>query len=419
MNHILIVDASESDRRIISGLLTRAGYNPICVGSMEAAKDEAEKLPPGTVIVVGIKFHGGTAKEFIDWHKAKGKRFKAITIVDRMDATEICELMRNHGAVDVVQRAAIDKRLVEVVQKQTAPMRAVPSPQEIVLIPRTEETIKRLQTDIDRAAATDTNVIIIGESGTGKEQIARIICAKSSRSDKPVIMLEAGGAALVGKHDPESGNSKMYDRISGYFNDVEGGTLIIKNIQLLSFDKQSVFLHILANESHDVRILCTASPDILGKLKTEEFRESLFYRLRCSDITVPSLRQMPDDIIVIAEYLLGQYASKNDCPVKRLDASAKKVLKYHAWPGNIRELKHLLEISAFHANGEVITSNDLLFSQSEPEPAESFRLHDEAWQKRLIIQALEKTGGNISRASLLLGISRNTLSTKMKMLKLK
>lgn len=419
MNHILIVDASESDRRTISGLLTRAGYSPVCAGNMEAAKNEAEKLPPGTVTVVGIKFPGGTAKEFIDWSKNLGKGLRAITIVDRMDAAEIYSVMQNHGAVDIIQRAAIDKQLIETVQRQTASMRDLPCSQEIVLIPRTEQTIKRLQTDIDRAAATDTNVIIIGESGTGKEQIARIICAKSRRSDKPVIMLEAGGAALVGKHDPESGNSKMYDRISGYFNNVEGGTLIIKNIQLLSFDKQSVFLHILANESHNVRILCTASPDILDKLKNGEFRESLFYRLRYSDVTVPSLRQTPDDILVVAEYLLEQYATTNRCQVKRLDVSAKKALKYHSWPGNIRELKHLLEISAFHANGDVITSNDLLFSQSEPEPVESFRLHDEAWQKRLIVQALEKTGGNISRASVLLGISRNTLSTKMKMLKLK
>lgn len=97
MNKVLIVDASDSDRRLMSGLLTRAGYEPIAVESMEAAKDEVAKLPPGAVVVTAMKFAHGTAQELINWQKREGYKFPVIAVVDNMNAVDLLSVMRDGG----------------------------------------------------------------------------------------------------------------------------------------------------------------------------------------------------------------------------------------------------------------------------------------------------------------------------------
>ena len=348
MNKILIVEASDSDRRLMVGLLTRAGYEPIAVETMEAAKDEVEKLPPGAVIVTDCKLPDGSAKELINWQKGEGFSFPVIAIVNNLNGIDILELMKDGGAVDVVQRPAIDKQLVDTVGRYAKPEHVVLQ-LDHTLIPRPSKKFREIQQSIERIAATNANCIIFGESGMGKEQIARQIYLQSSRTQKPVKVLEAGGAALVGKHDPESDRSEIYNRIEGYFQEVCGGTLIIKNIQLLTFEKQSVLFHILEQEHKDVRIICTANASLLKMLADESFRDNLFYILQQSSITVPPLREMTEDIPDITNYLLTRYAQKKQQSRKHLDASAIKALKLHPWPGNIRELKDTVLFAAFHA----------------------------------------------------------------------
>lgn len=223
MNRVLIVDASESDRRLMSGLLTRAGYEPIDVGSMEAAKEEVAKLPRGAVIVADYKLPDGSAKELVKWQKGEGFSFPVIAIVNNLNGPDLLDVMKGGGAVDVIQRAGMDKQLVETVSKYA-------KPENIVLqlgnslIPRQSKAFREIEQSIEIVAATNANCIIFGESGMGKEQIARQIYLQSSRTQKPMIVLEAGGAALVGRHDPESDRSEMYNRIEGYFQEAKGGT---------------------------------------------------------------------------------------------------------------------------------------------------------------------------------------------------
>lgn len=158
MNKILIVEASESDRRLMSGLLTRAGYEPIAVDKMEAAKDEVAKLPPGAVVVAAMKFTGGTAQELINWQKRKGYKFPVIAIVDNFNAVDILSVMRDGGAVDVVQRPAIDKQLVETVGKYARPENAVLVLDDS-LIPRRSDTFRRIEETVTTLAATNANSV--------------------------------------------------------------------------------------------------------------------------------------------------------------------------------------------------------------------------------------------------------------------
>ena len=413
MNKVLIIDASESDGRIMSGLLTRARYEPIAVDCMEAAKDEVAKLPPGAVVVTAMKFAHGTAQELINWQKREGYNFPVIAIVDNLNPLEIADVMKGWGAVDIIQRPAIDKQLVEIVGRYTRPEKMVLTLTDD-LIPRQSEAFRHIEKSIRAIAATNANAIIFGECGTGKEQIAKEIYLHSSRAQKPCTVIEAGGAALVGQHDPTTLRSEIYNRMEGYFRKADGGTIIIKNVQLLSFDKQSVLLHILENEHPDVRVICTAEPELLKMVSEKTFRPNLFYILRQVDISVPPPREVTKDIESLSDYFLTLYAHKTEQDRKRLDVSATKALKLHQWPGNVRELKDVILFAAFHTSDDVITTSDLNFSQSEPEPDTSLRLQEPEREKAKIIAALRQSEGNKSQAARLLGIGRSTLDYKLR-----
>ncbi|MCM1142875.1 MAG: sigma 54-interacting transcriptional regulator, partial [Muribaculum sp.] len=306
-----------------------------------------------------------------------------------------------------IQRPAINKQLVEEVAKYARPEHVVLN-LDNQLIPRTSEAWKVITQQIHDIAVTNANAIVLGESGTGKEQIARQIYLQSSRSQKPCDVIEAGSAALIGKHDPTNQRAEMYNRIKGYFEKSAGGTMIIKNIHLLPFDKQSVLLHILENEHPDVRVICTAEPELLKLAAEKEFRNNLFYILRQIDIAVPSLKETTEDIPIIADYLLKCYAAKTGKERKYLDASAVKALRLYPWPGNVRELKDVVLFAAFHAETDTISESDLNFNHSEPIADDDLSLRNPDKDREKIIEAYRR-GGNWKQAAKLLNVTEKTL----------
>lgn len=407
MNKVLIVDASESDHRLMSGLLVKSGYGPIAVNNLEAAKEAVPQLPPGAVVVAAMKFAHGTAQELVNWQKQEGYKFPVIAIVDNLNPLEIADVMKDGGAVDIIQRPAIDKQLLEKVGKYANPER-VAVQLDNVLIPRRSAKFREIERTIGRIADTNANCIIFGESGMGKEQIARQIYLQSFRTQKPITAIEAGGAELVGLHDPKSDRNEMYNRIKSYFQNADGGTIILKNIQLLNFEKQSVLLHILSEEHPDVRMICTANSTLLKMLAEEDFRDNLFYMLRQSGIIVPPLREMTEDIPDIADYLLSIYAQQTSQPKKRLDALAIKALKLYPWPGNIRELKDTVLMAAFHTDDDTISADDLVFSDILPETAEDLTHRNPKAERDRIIRAYIRAG-TWRGAAKLLDVSEKTL----------
>lgn len=407
MNKILIVDASASDGRIMSGLLTKAGYDPVYTEGIEAGKVSAAELPPGAVIVAAMRLPDGTARELIDWLKHEDYKFPVIAIVENLNGLDAINVMRDGGAVDVIQRPAIDKQLVETVCRYAKPEHVVLT-LDHQLIPRVSEEWRKVQEKVSAIAATNANAIVFGECGTGKEQVARQIYHQSSREQKPLTVVEAGSAAFIGTHDPTSDRSEIYNRIKSYFAKSAGGTMIIKNVHLLSFEKQSVLLHILETEHPDVRVICTAEPELLKMVVDKTFRANLFYILRQKDVPVPSLREVPEDIPSLADAFLDKYAKKTGKERKRLDTSAIKKLKTHPWPGNVRELKDIVLFAAFHAKGENISAEDISFNLSEPTINDSLSLRNPQKEVSLIMEAYRR-GGNWKEAAKLLGITEKTL----------
>ncbi len=406
MKKNLIVDASASDGRIMAGLLTRAGYDPVVTDCIEAGKVEAAKLPPGAVIVTAMRLSDGTAKEFINWLKTEGYKFPVIAIVDNLH-TDAVDVMRGGGAVDVVQRLALDKQLIETVEKYAKPEHVVLTLGN-QLLPRKSEVWQKIEEKITAIAATNANAIIFGECGSGKEQVAHQIYLNSSREQKPHTVIEAGSAAFIGLHDPASERSELYNRIKSYFHKAAGGTIILKNVHLLSFEKQSVLLHILETEHPDVRVICTAEPELMKMVTEKTFRPNLFYILRQSDISVPSLKETTEDIPEIADFFLKRYAAQTGKPRKHLDASAIKALKLYPWPGNVRELKDIVLFAAFHAKGDTISEADIVFNLSDTTTGYDLSLRNPQRERDQILEAYQR-GGNWKQAAKLLNITEKTL----------
>lgn len=407
MNKTLIVDASPADNRLISNLLLRAGYDPIGVERIEAGKIETAKLPPGAAIVTAMRLPDGTARDFINWLNAEGYKFPVIAIVDNLGNMDAIDVMRGGGAVDVVQRLALDKQLIETVEKYARPEHVVLT-LDNQLLPRKSEAWQTIEEKIKAIAATNANAIIFGECGSGKEQVAHQIYLNSSREQKPITIVDAGGAALVGRHNPENERSEIYNRIEGYFHKSAGGTIIIKNVHILTFEKQSVLLHILETEHPDVRVICTAEPELLKMVTEKTFRPNLFFILRQADIAVPSLKEITEDIPILADFFLKRYSAQTGKPRKRLDASAIKALKLYPWPGNVRELKDIVLFAAFHAKGDTISEADIVFNLSDTSMTYDLSLRNPQRERDQILEAYQR-GGNWKQAAKLLNITEKTL----------
>lgn len=413
MNKILIVDANPYHLSIMFGLLEKAGYEPVTADSMKKGKEEVAKLPPGGVIVSAINLHGVSVVELIEWMKARGYKFPVLVIVDNLNAVELVEVMSDWKAVNIIQRPAIDKQLIEFVRKYAKKEKGSLNLGK-QLLPRLSKEWQEIGRKIGIMAKSNANVIVFGASGTGKEQVALQVYLQSVRSQKPYIVIEAGGAGIIGEHDLQSGQSEIYTRIKNYFLQTDGGTIIVKNLHLLNLEKQSVLLHILQEEHPDVRVICTAEPYLQDMVMKQTFRTTLLYMLKEYEIAIPSISDVTEDIPVLADTFLRMYADDCNEKKKRLDSSALKELRKHPWIGNVRELKNVIIQAALDTLGDTITASDLTLSvHGSVEPA-VLPLKCPNEESRRITDALTKTRWNKTQASELLNISRNTLNYKIK-----
>lgn len=413
MNKILIVDANPYHLSIMFGLLEKAGYEPVTADSMKKGKEEVAKLPPGGVIVSAINLHGVSVVELIEWMKARGYKFPVLVIVDNLNAVELVEVMSDWKAVNIIQRPAIDKQLIEFVRKYAKKEKGSLNLGK-QLLPRLSKEWQEIGRKIGLMAKSNANVIVFGASGTGKEQVALQVYLQSVRSQKPYIVIEAGGAGIIGEHDLQSGQSEIYTRIKNYFLQADGGTIIVKNLHLLNLEKQSVLLHILQEEHPDVRVICTAEPYLQDMVMKQTFRTTLLYMLKEYEIAIPSISDVTEDIPVLADTFLRMYADDCNEKKKRLDSSALKELRKHPWIGNVRELKNVIIQAALDTLGDTITASDLTLSvHGSVEPA-VLPLKCPNEESRRITDALTKTRWNKTQASELLNISRNTLNYKIK-----
>jgi DNA-binding NtrC family response regulator len=281
-----------------------------------------------------------------------------------------------------------------------------------------------------RIGPSDANVLITGEHGTGKEVIARTLHALSSRSNRPMVTVNAGGLSsgifeseLFG-HVKGAFTDARADRI-GRFEIADAGTLFLDEIANVPLNLQTKLLRVLetgeferVGSSHsrrvNVRVLAATNVDVNAEVTAGRFREDLLFRLNTIEIRLPRLRERQGDIELLANHFLGVYAERYRKTISGFDAGALQSLREHPWPGNVRELDHAIERAVLLSPGPMIRSTDL--GLRTPAASGSPRLEDmslDEVEKHLVQRMLAKHGGNVSKAADALGLSRSALYRRL------
>ncbi len=308
---------------------------------------------------------------------------------------------------------------------------------EEVLVGRSPSMLQVFKT-IGRVAATREPVLIAGESGTGKELVANAIHKNSDRAGQPFIKVNSAALSPALLESELFGHEKgaftgAVARRMGRFERAHGGTLFLDEIGELDIDLQAKLLRVLQSGQFervggeetlqvDVRVLAATNRDLPARIAEGRFREDLYYRLNVLTIELPPLRQRPDDIEPLAEYILRKLASKYDWPNLALAPEALAYLTAQPWPGNVRQLQNVLARAAILARGRIIGVNDLqplaatAHAAAQPVPSGSLLLRDilAETEGRAIRQALEQEKWNRTRAARVLGISRRQLFDKIR-----
>jgi transcriptional regulator with GAF, ATPase, and Fis domain len=294
---------------------------------------------------------------------------------------------------------------------------------------------------IGRVAATDVGVLLLGESGTGKEAVSRTIHEHSARSRGPFIILNC--AALP----PELLESELFGHERGAFTGAiaqkrgkfeaaDGGTIFLDEIGELPLSLQPKLLRVLQEHTFervggtasihvDVRVIAATNRALEDDVEQKTFRADLFYRLNGFTVHLPPLRERQSDILPLAEYFLVRYAKRNQAAATGFAADAISALQSYSFPGNVRELEHLVECAAVKAGGRAITGEQIqeeLTKVKSPAPgifnvqaATGLPFHEAvgSWERHLIEQAMKASHGNKSDAARRLGIHRRLLYEKL------
>jgi two-component system response regulator HydG len=369
-----------------------------------------------------------------------------LAIGERHSVKDAVEIMRV-GASDYLTKPILREELRAAVARLVRhPVSAASSdlPRDrfapIISISPQMHLIKHLAKEV---ALTDATVLITGESGTGKELFAHAIHATSPRANGPLIALNCAGipehlleAELFGYQPGAFTDAKQAK--PGRFQLAEGGTLFLDEIGEMSSAAQAKLLRVLEDHMIDplgdtrshkvnIRVIAATNEDLLAHIKAGRFRLDLYYRLNVYQLRIPPLRERPDDIEPILRVFLERARQERGCRIKTIAPTALAMLQRHDWPGNVRELHNVVEWLTITCKEDIIQPHHLPASvrtisatnHSSPSSHEphlsllTFGLSFQEMEKRLLEEALHKTSGNVSEASRLLKITRNTLRYRM------
>ena len=290
--------------------------------------------------------------------------------------------------------------------------------------------IQRINTLISNLADVDTTVLIRGESGTGKELVAEAIHHMGERKNNPLVKVNCSAlqeslleSELFG-HVKGAFSGATEHRI-GRFEKADGGTIFLDEIGDISQMVQLKLLRVLQEKEFDrvgdsspvkvdVRVVAATNQDLRTKVSRGEFREDLYYRLKVVEIGLPPLREIPEDIQLLTDHFIRKFSKKMHKAIDTVSAEVMRMFEDYNWPGNIRELEHIIEYAFIQCKNNIITLDHLPadFDMPVKQAASS---HDMKFNEtERIIKALEQTGGNKAKAARLLGISRPTMYKRMK-----
>ncbi|MBD8473319.1 sigma-54-dependent Fis family transcriptional regulator [Pseudomonas sp. CFBP 8770] len=385
------------------------------------------------IVVSDIRLPGMDGLELLSQLKARDPSLPVVLITGHGDISMAVGAMRS-GAYDFMEKPFSPERLVDVVRRalerrglarEVSSLRrqlAERSSLEGRIIGRSP-AMHNLRELIANVADTSANVLIEGETGTGKELVARCLHDFSRRQPQPFVALNCGGLpeqlfeSEIFGHEANAFTGAGKRRI-GKIEHADQGTLFLDEVESMPIALQIKLLRVLqertlerlgSNQSIavDCRLIAATKADLDALSRQNQFRSDLYYRLNVVTLELPPLRERREDILELFQHFLQMAALRFDREPPELDAQTLSRLMSHDWPGNVRELRNVAEryalgLPAFKKNGAA-TVVSLGFSEAV-----------EAFERNLLTEALQRTAGNLSQASLELGMAKTTLFDKVK-----
>jgi DNA-binding NtrC family response regulator len=446
---LLVVEDEERMRRIFELVLKPAGYELILAGSGAEAVGLIEEQPSFDLIITDLQVGAVSGMEVLEAAKQYVPDVPVVIITGYGTVKSAVEAMQK-GAYDyiskpvdneelkiIISRALQVRRLAQDNRHLRAGLQEQFGFDRIVSISKQMDLVKRLAQEV---AQTDATVLITGESGTGKDLLARAIHLASSRAQGPLVALNCAGI-------PENLlESELFGYEKGAFTDAkrgkpgrfqlaDHGTLFLDEIGEMSLAAQAKLLRVL--EHHvveplggvrgtkvDIRVIAATNQELPDLIKRERFRLDLYYRINVYQLRIPALRERPEDIQPILNFFLETARRERGSRIQGITPDALAYLQRYAWPGNVRELHNVVEwltisckqgeIRPEHLPVTVRTAvSDRVEGPADQRSLLSFGLSVEEVEKAMLQEALQKTGGNVSEASRLLKVTRNTLRYRM------
>ena len=446
--NILIIDDEPGLRQTVSLILADEGYDVTSASDGEEGLAKALETQPD-IIVCDVRMPRLTGLEFLDKYKeANGTAM--VIVMTAYGGMEMAIQAMKRGAYDYIPKPFSPDQLVLTLKKaeeRESLRREVTRLREEVSIERRYRQIVAKAPAMTKAlevaakvAKHPSPVMITGESGTGKELVARLIHDESDRARGAFVPVNCGAI-------PENLlESELFGYVKGAFTGADrekpglfevasGGTLLLDEIGDMPATLQVKLLRVLQESeirrlgdtrtrSVDVRVVASTNKDLEEEVRMGAFRRDLFYRIAVVPIHLPPLRQRRDEIPLLTHYFIEQYNKKLKLDVKGIDPEAMRLLLEYSWPGNVRELENTVERAMVLADSPKLYASDLpahvsspvaaLDSPGLPDDELSVKKHSSVLEKRLIKQALERTGGNKTRAADLLELSSRALLYKIR-----
>lgn len=443
---ILIVDDEPGVRSALSGVLRDEGYTVEAVSSGEACLERLTRGPVDLVVLdVWLPGMDGLAtlarlrERQVDAQivliSGHGNIESAVRAI-KMGAFDFVEKPLSLEKTVLVIRNALHQRWLE--QENRALRAQVDRTQTMV---GESPAMRQLRDQVAMAAPTNGRVLIYGENGTGKELVARTIHNLSRRRNHAFVEVNCAAipeelieSELFG-HVRGAFTGAVADR-RGKFEAADGGTIFLDEIGDMSLKTQAKVLRVLQEQTLeavggttrikvDARVLAATNKDLQSEIRAGNFREDLYFRLNVIPIFVPPLRDRHEDIPLLADHFMAEFAREYGRRPKTFDAGARGALQRYQWPGNVRELRNVIERLVIMVPGDLIGASDLGFLDARAagragfttEPSgERLTLHEarDRFERDLILRTLAEQQGNMSRTADVLGVERSNLYRKMK-----
>ena len=447
MTDILIVDDERDIRELVSDILEDEGYTTRTAANSEECLAELDRERPGLMVLdIWLKDSGMDGIDILK-HVKKNMPEIPVVIISGHGNIEIAVAAIKQGAYDFIEKPFNIDQLTVVIRRamETSRLRRENSALKredappVVMIGQSP-AFAGLRNQIDKVTRSNGRVMLTGQPGCGKESAARYIHAKSGRADKPFVVVSSASVeperveeVLFGRESPERGVTP------GLFEQADGGVLYFDEVADMPLGTQSKILRVLTEQHFtrvggtervrvDIRVISSTNHDLAAAIEGGRFRSELYHRLNVVPIEVPSLAERREDIPLLAEHFIAVLNRDQGLPLRGLADDARAMLQTMSWPGNIRQLKNVVErvLILGPDQGDIISdempmddgrrdgSSGVVLSPSLATlPLREAR---EVFEREYLMAQINRFGGNISRTANFVGMERSALHRKLKSL---